>query len=145
MGVDELNHFECPGPSAPFASADVAISEYDSQGKIVYKDMIFVRRNVDGCHTDDGILEVLQLERHAVQPVGLISVARILFSSTELPGAFKYEIQVLFSSFRSGSVHTADEFMDVCSIMYISTRWRDIRRIKLSNVLCDLLQSRPLL
>ena len=24
-GLDELNRFECPGPSAPFASADVAI------------------------------------------------------------------------------------------------------------------------
>ena len=118
-GVDELNRFECPRPSAPFASADVAISEYVSRGKIAYKDLIFVRRNVDGSHTDDGMLEVLQLDRHAVQPVGLISVARILFSSTELPAAFKYEIQVLFSSFRSGSVHTADEFMDVCSIISV--------------------------
>ena len=49
MGVDELNHFECPG-SVPFASADVAISEYVSRGKIAYKDLIFVRRNIDGSH-----------------------------------------------------------------------------------------------
>ena len=125
-GVDdddtEMYRFECPGPSAPFAArADqsLAISGYVSQGKITYEDLIFVTRNVDGSHTDDGILEVLQMERHAVQPVGLISVARILFSSTELPGAFKYEIQVLFSSFRSGSIHTADEFLDVCSIISV--------------------------
>ena len=52
-----------------------------------------------------------------VRLVGFISVARILFFSTELPGVFKYETQVLFSSFRSGSVHTADEIMDVCSII----------------------------
>ena len=90
---------------------------YVSRGKVTFKDLLFVTRNGDGSHIDDGILEVLQLEMHAVQPVGLLSVARILFFSTELPGVFKYEIQVLFSSFESGSVHTADEFMDVCSII----------------------------
>ena len=77
MGVDdgdtELNRFECPGPSAPVTSAGLMM--YVSWGKIMYKDLIFVRRNVDGSHTDDGILEVLKLERHAVQTVGLIAVA----------------------------------------------------------------------
>ena len=56
-GVDdddtELNHFECPGPLVSFASANLAM--YISWGKITYKDLIFVRRNVDGSHTNDGI------------------------------------------------------------------------------------------
>ena len=113
----ESNPFERPGPSEPFSSTDAAICVYVSRGKVTFKDLLFVTRNGDGSHIDDGILEVLQLEMHSVQPVGLLSVARILFFSTELPGVFKYEIQDLFSSFESGSVHTADEFMDVCSII----------------------------
>ena len=51
-GVDEdeteLNRFECPGPSAPVASADLAM--YVSWGKITYKDL---RTNVDCSYTDD--------------------------------------------------------------------------------------------
>ena len=52
-GVDdddtEMNRFEFPGPSAPFAArADqsLAISKYVSRGKITYKDLIFVTRNI---------------------------------------------------------------------------------------------------
>ena len=47
----ELNCFEWPEPSAPFASADLAM--YVSWGKITYKDLMFVQRNVNGNHTDD--------------------------------------------------------------------------------------------
>ena len=95
-GVDrdgaESNPFERPGPSEPFSSTDAAICVYVSRGKVTFKDLLFVTRKGDGSHIDDGILEVLQLEMHAVQPVGLLSVARILFFSTELPGVFKYEV-----------------------------------------------------
>ena len=49
-GVDDDNtdlyHFECLRPLAPVASADLAV--YVSWGKIMYKDLIFGRRNVDG-------------------------------------------------------------------------------------------------
>ena len=35
-GLDELNRFECPGPSAPFASADVAISDLVVANLLMY-------------------------------------------------------------------------------------------------------------
>ena len=92
-------------------------------GKITFKDLLFVTRNGDGSHIDNGILEVLQLEMHAVQPIGLLSVTRILFFPTELPGVFMYEIQVLFSSFKSGLVRTADELVNGCLQHYINTGW----------------------
>ena len=44
MGINdddtEMNCFECPGPSAPVASADLAM--YVSWEKITYKDLILV-------------------------------------------------------------------------------------------------------
>ena len=137
VGVDDdgtnLNPFERPGPSEPFSSTEAAICVYVSRGKVMFKDLLFVTRNGDGSHIDDGILEVLQLEMHAVQPVGLLSVARILFFSTELPGVFKYEIQVLFSSFKSGLVHTADKFMDVCSVISTQGGYKYCPRIEVDH------------
>ena len=121
-GIDdddaESNPFKRPGPSELFSNTDAVICMYISWGKVTFKDLLFVTRNGAASHIDNGILEVLQLEMHAVQPIRLLSVTRILFLSTEqLPGVFKYEIQVLFSSFKSGSVHTAEEFMDVYSVI----------------------------
>ena len=37
-------------------------------GKVTFKDLLFVTRNGDGSHNDDGILEVLQLEMHGLVP-----------------------------------------------------------------------------
>ena len=79
----ESNPFERPDPSEPFSITDAVICVYVSRGKVTFKDLLFVTRNGDGSHIDDGILEVLQLEMHTVKPVGLLSVARILFFSTE--------------------------------------------------------------
>ena len=62
------NPFECPDPSEPFSSTDPAICVYFSQGKVTFKDLLFVTRNGDGSHTDDGVLEVLQLEIHRLIP-----------------------------------------------------------------------------
>ena len=56
----ELNPFECLGCSEPFSSTDPAICVYVSRGKIMF---------VTGGHTDDGILEVLQLEMHWLVPL----------------------------------------------------------------------------
>ena len=75
----ELNRFECPGLLAPVASADLAV--YISWGKITYKDVI-LRRNVDGSHTDDGILEVLQLESHVVPSNCRIDIHCVLLPSS---------------------------------------------------------------
>ena len=66
----ESHPFKCLGLLEPFSSTDPAICVYVSRGKgYVYKDLLFVTRNGDGSHTDDGILEVLQLEMHGLVPL----------------------------------------------------------------------------
>ena len=52
---------ECPGRWEPFSSTDPAICVYVSRRKVTFKGLLFVTRNGDGSHTDDGILKVLQL------------------------------------------------------------------------------------
>ena len=56
---------ELPSHSEPFSSTDPAICMYVSRGKVTLKGLLFVTRNGDGSHTDDGILKVLQLYRNA--------------------------------------------------------------------------------
>ena len=55
---------EHPGHWEPFSSTDPAICVYVSRRKVTFKGLLFVTRNGDGSHTDDGIVEVLQLYRN---------------------------------------------------------------------------------
>ena len=64
----ESNPFECPGCLEPFSSTDPAICVYISQGKVMFKDLLFVTKNGDDSHIDNGILEVLQIEMHGLVP-----------------------------------------------------------------------------
>ena len=66
--VAELNPFKCLGHLEPFSSTNPAIYMYVSRGKVTFKDLLFVTRNCDGSNTDNGILEVLQLEMHGLVP-----------------------------------------------------------------------------
>ena len=82
----ELNPFKRPGPSEPFSSTDLTICVYVSRGKVTFKDLLFVTRNGDGSHTDDNVLEFLQLEMHGFVPSSKHSSwTSILSSSTNIP------------------------------------------------------------
>ena len=59
----------------------------------MHKDLIFVRRNVDWSHTDDGILEVLQLERHTI-----LANCRIDIRCMLLPSSKKLLFVIIFES-----------------------------------------------
>jgi len=61
------------------------------------------------------ILEVVQKTTFYVPLAGHISVARILLYQSEK--SYRYETQVLFTTINSGTICTAKEFLDACSII----------------------------
>ena len=54
-------------------------------GKVTFKDLLFVTRNGDGSHIDDGILEVLQLEMHGLVASSKPSSWTSISSSSSIP------------------------------------------------------------
>ena len=83
---------ERPGRWEPFSSTDLAICVYVSRGKVTFKGLLFVTRNGDGSHTDDGILEVLQLYRNTW--VG--SIFKTLLLGVDFVVFFKYSNCTVF-------------------------------------------------
>ena len=75
-----------------------------------------VRNNCPQSTSTVPVLEIIQKATYDVPLAEPISVARILLyqmGSME----YRYETQILFTTFNSETIHTAKEFLDICSII----------------------------
>ena len=68
-------------------------------------------------------MEVTPERMHQVAGCGYISVARILFSLDEPPSLI-YDVQVLLTSIKTGSVTNLDQFISVCSKISNSAQYK---------------------
>lgn len=92
-------------------------TSYIAQGELHFKDLCFITRNHCPQSTSTvPVLEIIQKATFDVPPAGHISVARILLYQIESM-EYRYETQILFTTFNSGTIHTAKEFLDICSII----------------------------
>jgi len=91
---------------------DLSVDSLSSKGKLKYPDLVFVKTV---CEKKE-VLEVTLHSMYSLSENNHLSVARILFLPTESFG-FTYDLQVLFTSIRTGTVASLSEFFAVCNII----------------------------
>ena len=94
------------------AKDDLSIERVTSKGKLKYPDLAFIKTV---CEKKEA-LEVRQRSLYSLPGNIHMSVARILFLSSESLG-FTYDVQVLFTSIRTGAVNSLANFFAVCDII----------------------------
>ena len=94
------------------AKDDLSIERVTSKGKLKYPDLAFIK---SVCEKKEA-LEVRQRSLYSLPGNIHMSVARILFLSSESLG-FTYDVQVLFTSIRTGAVNSLANFFAVCDII----------------------------
>ena len=119
LGSEILSALQFSGSILPSAcdSSGTNVETFVAQGESCFEDLLFIRRkNAENSPTTP-VLEVVQQMMYSVPPAGPISVARILLYPTDEASAYRYETQVLFTAFRSGTVYTVEEFLSVCKVI----------------------------
>ena len=91
---------------------DLSFENVSNKGRLKYPDLVFIKTV---CEKKEA-LEVVQRSLYSLPGNNHLSVARILFLSAESNG-FTYDVQVLFTSIRAGTVKSLADFFAVCDII----------------------------
>jgi len=83
----------------------------------LFEDLLFIQRNNPKSSPITPVLEILQQTMFTMPPAGHISVARILLYPTDETFSFRYETQILYTAFRSGTVCSRKEFLSICKVI----------------------------
>jgi len=94
------------------ARDDLSIESLSSKGMLKYPDLAFTRTV---CEKKEA-LEVTHRSLYSLPGNNHLSVARILFLPTELL-VYTYDVQVLFTSIRTGSVNSLADFFTACDVI----------------------------
>ena len=100
------------GTSHP-ASIETLVAE----GEAHFEDLLFLRRNNLKSSPTAPVLEVVQQTMFSVPPAGHMSVGRIMLYPTDDTSSYKYQTQILFTTFQSGTVSSVKEFLNICNAL----------------------------